>query len=94
MAGRKEKVLEALKEAYSTGQIQYGPPNGMAVHRTLCRDGWVDGPVLASGAIGGSEGLRRLRELRAAGWPIEDRKHPQHGRAVRQYRLTSLVGPE
>jgi len=48
---------------------------------------WVTGPELANAEIGGSEGLRRLRELRADGWPIEDRAHPDSTRDVRQYRL-------
>ena len=46
---------------------------------------WVDGFALASPEVGGSEGLKRLRELRAAGWPIEKRPKP-HSEAW-QYRL-------
>lgn len=48
---------------------------------------WVNGTVLASAEVGGSEGLKRLRELRADGWPIEMRRHPDPDRTVRQYRL-------
>lgn len=49
------------------------------------RGSWVDGTLLATAEVGGSEGLRRLRELREAGYPIETRKHPT--RAINQYRL-------
>lgn len=52
-------------------------------------DGWVDGPALANPAVGGSEGLKRLRELRQDGYDIKVRRHPDAGRAVFQYRLTS-----
>jgi biotin operon repressor len=48
---------------------------------------WVDGPDLANERVGGSEGLKRLRELRAAGHPIEERRHPGPGRDIWQYRL-------
>ena len=52
---------------------------------------WVDGPALANEAVGGSEGLRRLREKRSAlsdkGLKIETRKHPDPKRDVWQYRL-------
>ncbi len=51
---------------------------------------WVDGHDIASPGVGGSEGLRRLRELRADnGWPIERRPHPQHDTSW-QYRLTGV----
>jgi len=40
---------------------------------------WVGGPALANVACGGSEGLRRLRELREMGYVIEKKKvHPKH----------------
>jgi len=32
---------------------------------------WVPSHEMCTAEIGGSEGLRRLRELRTAGWPIE-----------------------
>ncbi len=37
-------------------------------------DGWISGVTLCDPAIGGSEGLRRVRELRAEGWTIEKRR--------------------
>lgn len=52
---------------------------------------WVDGSTLATAEVGGSEGLKRLRELRAAGWPIEERRHPDARRAVWQYRLPAIT---
>ena len=50
---------------------------------------WMDGYSLCHPAIGGSEGLRRLRELRADGHRIEKRLKPDRpeGSTVYQYRL-------
>lgn len=48
---------------------------------------WVDGHILCHPDIGGSEGLRRLRELRDMGHVIEMRKKPGKGVTTRQYRL-------
>lgn len=50
-------------------------------------DDWVNGPEICSPAVGGSEGLRRVRELREDGFPIVMRRHPDRRRAVRQYKL-------
>lgn len=51
------------------------------------RGQWVNGTDLATAEIGGSEGLKRLRELRAEGQPIERRQHPDRSRDIFQYRL-------
>lgn len=48
---------------------------------------WIDGPRIASPEVGGSEGLKRLRELREEGHKIENRRHPNKDRDVWQYRL-------
>lgn len=48
---------------------------------------WVDGHVLCHPKIGGSEGLRRVRELRAAGHNIEMRTLAD--RTTRQYRIVT-----
>lgn len=48
---------------------------------------WVDGSDLATESVGGSEGLRRLRELCDEGQPIEKRRHPDPERDIWQYRL-------
>lgn len=47
-------------------------------------DGWINGWVLCHPALGGSEGLRRLRQLRAEGHNIE--KRPSHG-STNVYRI-------
>ncbi|HUV09955.1 MAG TPA: hypothetical protein VMX12_03190 [Acidimicrobiia bacterium] len=48
---------------------------------------WVDGSELSTAECGGSEGKRRLRELREdKGWDIETRPHPGSATAW-QYRL-------
>ena len=56
----------------------------------LSGSGWVDGYDLCHPSIGGTEGLRRLRELREIGYPIEKRLKPNRPRGSRvyQYRLT------
>src|SRR5665811_121867 len=52
------------------------------------RGEWVDGPELANEAVGGSEGLKRLRELRDDdGHLIEARRHPDPERSIWQYRI-------
>lgn len=78
---RKELVLAALTQAKTHGHINVG---GRLV---ATADGWVDHPLLL-GTIGGTEGLRRLRELREDGHTIEMRKHPDPARdGTNQYRL-------
>jgi hypothetical protein len=52
---------------------------------------WVDGPELANAEVGGSEGLKRVRELRAEGHTIQTRKHPDKNRDIYQYRLVLPV---
>jgi len=52
---------------------------------------WVDGTDLATRDIGGSEGLRRLRELAGdMGCEIDRRPHPDAKVDHWQYRLVSL----
>lgn len=51
--------------------------------------GWVDGPELANEQVGGSEGLKRVRELRLEGYDIQMRKHPNPARDIWQYRLVA-----
>ena len=52
---------------------------------------WVDGTELANERVGGSEGLKRLRELRAElrdkGIGIIMRKHPDPDRDIFQYQM-------
>lgn len=52
-------------------------------------DEWVDGTELSNEKVGGSEGLRRLRDLRSEGHIIQQRKHPNPDRDVWQYRLVT-----
>jgi biotin operon repressor len=52
--------------------------------------GWVSGPEIASESVGGSEGLRRLRELRDAGYRIDKQRIP--GRDSFRYRLVGAPG--
>lgn len=57
------------------------------------RNQWVDGPDLATEVVGGSEGLRRLRELRLSGdYDIRERRHPDPQRDIWQYRLVVITG--
>ncbi len=55
--------------------------------------GWVDGSELATVEVGGSEGLKRLRELRDEGYNIEGRHHPDPNRDIWQYRLATGPWP-
>lgn len=51
---------------------------------------WVRGTVIASAAVGGSEGLRRLRDLRNKfGWRIEQRRMPDS--TEREYRYVPRI---
>jgi hypothetical protein len=59
-------------------------------------DQWIDGPELANEEVGGSEGLKRLRELRAEGerlrtYRVESRLHPDKTRDIWQYRLVRIA---
>lgn len=56
------------------------------------RGDWVNGTELCNERVGGSEGLKRVRELRAAGKPIETRRHPNPAIDQWQYRL-DVVSP-
>lgn len=59
---------------------------------------WVDGPALANEVVGGSEGLKRLRELRKdladSRFEIEMRGHPDKDRDIFQYRLVERPVPQ
>ena len=46
---------------------------------------WVSGYELTTPEVGGSEGLRRLREARRDGWPIESQ--PMKGNSAWEYRF-------
>lgn len=59
---------------------------------------WIDAHWIASPNVGGSEGLRRLRELRASlppGYRIEMRRKPSEAGPLheRQYRLVRQAEP-
>jgi len=65
--------------------VQLGKRQRLVLH--VLEDGeWHDGHELTHPAVGGSEGLRRLRELREKGYMIEMRKKAK-GLTTRQYRL-------
>jgi len=51
---------------------------------------WVEGPALISETVGGTEGLRRLRELRDRGYRIEKERIP--GRDAFRYRMIGRPG--
>lgn len=77
---RKELVLQALKTARSRGRLTIDGTS----YKTS--GGWVDGWLLTHPTLGGSEGLRRLRELRQEGFIIEMRVSDKG--TTRQYRLS------
>lgn len=56
----------------------------------LLQDGaWHSTAQIIHPTVGGSEGMRRLRELRALGYPIEKRPHAGHD--DNEYRLMSIT---
>jgi hypothetical protein len=55
------------------------------------RGDWVDGHLLIAPETGGVNGTRRVRELRAEGYSIEDRPKPEHP-TQHQYRLAPEPG--
>lgn len=54
---------------------------------------WVDGTDLATAEVGGTEGLKRLRELRLEGHDIRMQRHPDPSRDIFQYRLVIPAQP-
>jgi hypothetical protein len=48
---------------------------------------WFDTAALSNETVGGSEGIKRLRELKRDGWLIQMRKSPVQGSDQFQYRL-------
>lgn len=76
---RKQAVYAALKDARK-GTITIDG----TTHETP--NGWIPGHILSS--VGGVEGLRRLRELRAEGYSISMRR--MKGVAEREYRLNRV----
>ncbi len=63
-----------------------------AAHGTP-REGWVNTADINSPTVGGTEGTRRLRELKADGYLIEKRKHPDPDVSQFQYRLAGHYTP-
>lgn len=55
------------------------------VYNLLRSRRWTAGYDITSPQVGGSEGLRRLRELRSQGWEIKSRRM-EHGNS-HEYRL-------
>ena len=52
---------------------------------------WVDTTEIANEVVGGSEGTKRLRELKSEGWLIQMRRHPDQGVDQYQYRLAEQM---
>lgn len=59
------------------------------VHDTLTSRRWIPGYVLTQPDVGGSEGLRRLRELRGQGYEIKRRKMVDSN--AYEYRLVGRI---
>lgn len=80
---RKELVLSTLTTARRRGRVVIDG----TTYKTS--GGWIDGWLLTHPSLGGSEGLRRLRELRQDGYRIEMRVSDKG--TTRQYRI-ALAG--
>ena len=78
LADRAVAVPQDAKNGHSTRADR--------VLKVLSDGQWHPGHHLTGPEAGGSEGLRRLRELREKGYQIEMRK--REGLASREYRLT------
>jgi hypothetical protein len=67
------------------------------LHLLEHEDEWIDGPDLANEKVGGSEGLKRLRELRVdlegSSYAIQMRAHQSPDRDIYQYRITRREAP-
>ena len=80
--------------AAALAQPKVGTRKAKVLARLRFADGdWVAGEDIANPAVGGSEGLKRLRELRADGWPIEE-KAPPDGEGMWWYRLAEVPARE
>jgi hypothetical protein len=77
---RKQLVLETLTTARRRGRVVIDGNT----YKTS--GGWIDGWLLTHPSLGGSEGLRRLRELRQDGYQIDMRVSAKG--TTRQYRIT------
>lgn len=75
---RRDLVHNALKSA-RRGKLTV---NGKHVQTSA---GWVPGHLLTDPSVGGTEGLRRLRELRDSGVLIEMKRI--EGSSAYQYRI-------
>lgn len=69
------------------------------VWRKLQGGRWFLGSSISNGLVGGSEGLRRLRELRALGFKVEKKWAPKitarwKDRKQFAYRITGYKAPK
>jgi hypothetical protein len=93
----RESIFETQEAIAKVAGIDLHPPpppqalgkRQRLVLNVLWDGHWHDGPELTHPEVGGSEGLRRLRELREKGYDIEMRKKAK-GRTTRQYRLSRV----
>ena len=92
-AGTDRRVRADDPDSAHEGAFRIEPKVGTRKSQVLARlmstdGGWVPAERLHTEACGGSEGLRRLRELRADGWNIEVR-FPGEGTRT-EYRLRPM----
>jgi hypothetical protein len=84
----KRRLLEELKKlAFFEDSRRRTRRIAVFTHLEKNSGIWINGYELLDPAIGGSEGLRRTRELRQSGFPIECRKNPDSRNSSWQYRL-------
>jgi len=68
-------------------QVLTGRKREVLIRLLEAKEDWVGGPELATVRCGGSEGLRRLRELRQLGHTIEKKRLEGHN--YFSYRLVA-----
>ena len=78
-----------MNQQLSLAEIRALTKRERAVFNILLDGQWHPGHELTQPHTGGSEGLRRLRELRAKGHTIEMKKDPRVGVTTRYYRLVT-----
>lgn len=84
-----ESELERMDQADKTQRNILLSSHREAVLRLLQDGGWHPTSEINHPAIGGSEGTRRLRELRKLGYVIDKRKHEDHDDW--EYRLVPVT---
>jgi hypothetical protein len=94
---RKDLDSEYIQPEGEMKEGRFYPKPGSRIAKVLdyflARPGeWIDGHEFCTPEVGGTSGLRRVRDLRAKGWAIEERPTPGSS-STWQYRLHNGGSP-